>query len=67
MSEPLKPCPFCGSTEGLYPGYHRLPGETFKLEPKPYQIDCIGCGIIFEPRRGMDVVAAWNRRAGDVA
>lgn len=61
MSEKLKPCPFCGTEEGLYPS-HYWPGGG-----KPYAIDCIGCGMDFTPREGMDVVAAWNRRDLDAA
>lgn len=64
MADPPKPCPFCGEKNEIYPGYRRLPG-SFRLADKPYQIDCVGCGIEFEPREGMDVVAAWNRRAGE--
>lgn len=52
----LLPCPFCGEVDELYPGYRGW-GEG-----KPYQIDCVGCGIEFTPREGMDVIAAWNRR-----
>lgn len=59
MSEELKPCPFCGTTEGLYPSHH-WPGTG-----KPYAIDCIGCGMDFTPREGMDVVSSWNRRDPD--
>jgi Lar family restriction alleviation protein len=57
-TEALKPCPFCGEKDEIYPGYRHM-------APEPYQIDCLGCGIDFEPREGMDVIAAWNRRAGD--
>lgn len=53
----LLPCPFCGSIEGVYPSY-RWPGTG-----APYAIDCVGCGIDFTPREGMDVIEAWNRRA----
>lgn len=52
----LKPCPFCGTDAGLYPSV-RWPGGG-----KPYAIDCVGCGIDFVPREGLDVIAAWNRR-----
>lgn len=52
----LKPCPFCGESDELYPGFRHL-------ADKPYQIDCIGCGTEFTPREGMDAIAAWNRRA----
>jgi Lar family restriction alleviation protein len=55
----LKPCPFCGEREHLYPSHH-WPGTG-----APYGIDCLGCGIDFTPREGMDVIAAWNRRAAD--
>ena len=57
MSEKLKPCPFCGEKEELYPSYN-WPGVG-----KPLSIDCIGCGIEFVPREGADVISAWNRRA----
>ena len=53
----LAPCPFCGTVEGLYPSYH-FPGSG-----APYAIDCVGCGMDFTPREGMDVFEAWNRRA----
>jgi hypothetical protein len=43
--------------KGLYPSFRGLSGGA------PYAIDCIGCGIEFTPREGMDVIAAWNRRA----
>lgn len=56
MREPLLPCPFCGEANHIYLGY-RWPGGG-----EPYQVDCVGCGIEFEPRKGMDVIAAWNRR-----
>lgn len=55
----LKPCPFCGEADELYPS-HDWPGSG-----PPYAIDCLGCGIDFVPRAGMDVVAAWNRRTGE--
>lgn len=53
----LAPCPFCGTVEGLYPSYH-FPGSG-----APYAIDCVGCGMDFTPREGMEVFEAWNRRA----
>lgn len=53
----LAGCPFCGEKTELYPGYRGMGAG------KPYQIDCVGCGIEFTPREGMDVIAAWNRRA----
>jgi Lar family restriction alleviation protein len=53
----LAPCPFCGQSVELYPT-HRWPGGG-----APYAIDCLGCGIEFKPRDGMDVVTAWNRRS----
>lgn len=59
MSEPLKPCPFCGKDDGLYPS-HEWPGGG-----KPYAIDCVRCGFDFTPRKGMDVVEMWNRRDAD--
>lgn len=52
----LKPCPFCGEQGELYPAYRGLRGGT------PYAVDCLGCGIDFTPRDGVDAVAAWNRR-----
>lgn len=57
-SADLLPCPFCGEKEHLYPSYRKLGREG------PYGIDCLGCGIDFIPRDGMDVFEAWNRRAG---
>lgn len=56
MSEELKPCPFCGEKEELYPAMKGMGGG------KPYAIDCVGCGFDFVPRAGVDVIAAWNRR-----
>lgn len=56
MSEKLKPCPFCGEAEHLYPSYRNMGAG------KPYAIDCLGCGMDFVPRDGMDVIAMWNRR-----
>lgn len=53
----LKPCPFCGEREHLYLGYRSLGMDG------PYDVDCLGCGIEFTPRAGMDVIAAWNRRS----
>lgn len=55
----LKPCPFCGTDDHLYPAHHHL-GHG-----KPYAIDCVRCGYDFTPRTGFDVVAMWNRRADD--
>lgn len=57
----LKPCPFCGETEELYPGYRNMGHGPC------YEIDCLGCGIEFTPREGMDVIAAWNRRTDSLA
>lgn len=57
MAEQLKPCPFCGECYELYPSHH-WPGSG-----PPFAIDCVGCGIDFTPREGMDVIAAWNRRS----
>ena len=59
MSAPLKPCPFCGEAEHLYPAYRNMGAGA------PYAIDCLGCGMDFVPRDGMDVIAMWNRRAAD--
>ena len=55
----LKPCPFCGEAEHLYPSYRNMGAG------KPYAIDCLGCGADYVPRDGMDVIAMWNRRAGE--
>lgn len=57
MSVGLKPCPFCGEAEHLYPAYRNMGAG------KPYAIDCLGCGADYVPRDGMDVIAMWNRRA----
>lgn len=53
----LLPCPFCGFDDELYPSYS-WPGNI-----GPHAIDCLRCGIDFVPREGMDVIAAWNKRA----
>lgn len=56
----LLPCPHCGEAEHIYPAYRvDKDGKCHS----PYAIDCIGCGYDFTPREGMDVFAAWNRRA----
>lgn len=60
MSAPLKPCPFCGEAEHLYPSYRHLGAGA------PYAVDCLGCGMDFVPRDGMDVIAMWNRRVEDI-
>lgn len=60
MSKHLKPCPFCGEKNELYPAYRGDKGGNLH---SPYAIDCLGCGFDFTPREGMDVFAAWNRRA----
>ena len=52
----LLPCPFCGTVEGLYPSFMGVPLRLVA-------IDCVGCGIDFTPRDGMNVVESWNRRA----
>lgn len=53
----LKPCPFCGFDDHLYPAYD-FPGTG------PCRgIDCLRCGIDFVPRNGIDVFSAWNKRA----
>lgn len=57
MTNKLLPCPFCGHDDQLYPAHH-FPGTG-----PAYAIDCLRCGIDFTPREGMDVAAAWNRRA----
>jgi hypothetical protein len=59
MSNEIKPCPFCGDDESVYPSYE-WPGSG-----KPYAIDCIRCGFDFTPRPGMDVIKMWNTRADD--
>ena len=59
MAEKLKPCPFCGERNELYPGYATIDG---KIATEPYQIDCIGCGMDFNPREGQDTIARWNHR-----
>jgi hypothetical protein len=58
----LLPCPHCGEVEHLYPSYRLKDRASFKLEDKPYAVDCVGCGYDFVPREGLDVIAAWNRR-----
>lgn len=60
----IKPCPFCGETEEVYPAYRtrRDPDGMIRCVGRPYAIDCVGCGFEFVPREGMDTVAMWNRR-----
>ena len=60
MSEKLKPCPFCGSSEMTV--YN--PSTSFGL----FQIICSGCGamVSFKERRRIKTAAeAWNRRDGE--
>lgn len=52
----LKPCPFCGETEELYPGF-KWPGTGRSID-----IHCLGCGVMVEPSPPEDARIAWNRR-----
>lgn len=63
MSTTLKPCPFCGERDELYPAYRV--DEDYRPILPPYAIDCLGCGIDVTPRPGMDAREAWNRRGGE--
>jgi Lar family restriction alleviation protein len=55
MSEPLKPCPFCG---------HKA--ELYDATPHLNWAHCLGCGAETDEYDTMaEAVAAWNRRAGD--
>ena len=62
MSEPLKPCPFCGGEAKLY----KLPKE----HPYVYRVACLGdCktayGISFSYSEKYTAIKQWNRRALD--
>ena len=62
MSEPLKPCPFCGGEAKLY----KLPKE----HPYVYRVACLGdCktayGISFSYSEKYTAIKQWNRRAPD--
>lgn len=59
MTDKLLPCPFCGTSDLLFPA-HRGANTVH-----PYAIDCVRCGFDFAPRDGLDVVAMWNRRSGE--
>lgn len=60
MSEELKPCPFCGSTEVYAEKYEHHPGAV------RWRVFCAGCmaGIDTGTRQSMmQAVQDWNRRA----
>lgn len=60
MSEELKPCPFCGSTEVYVEEYEHHPGAM------RWRVLCAGCmaGIDTGIRQSMgQAVQDWNRRA----
>ena len=55
----LKPCPFCGEQDHLYPTY-----RMGSIGPDlPINIQCLGCGIEFTPGSGQSAIMAWNRRS----
>lgn len=64
MSEELKPCPFCGSTDirnvsSTHPGpsYHFHAGDTI------FAVNCGNCGASVPNRyRNELVVSEWNKR-----
>lgn len=65
---PLKPCPFCESTNialAAHPGAGRgfdHHGDTV------YSLDCMGCGASFPNRYRREIlVEQWNRRVADAA
>ncbi|MFS8367812.1 Lar family restriction alleviation protein [Acetobacter oryzifermentans] len=60
MSEGLKPCPFCGATNGFYIGKPWEGGN--------YRVSCTKCwcasgGYADE----QSAITAWNTRAGEKA
>lgn len=60
MSDELKPCPFCGSTEVYVEEYEHHPGAM------RWRVLCAGCmaGIDTGIRQSMgQAVQDWNRRA----
>lgn len=67
MSEELKHCPYCGSSD--YLKVKRVDGET--VLPDNFQVVCSwlagGCGASGGVRRTQaEAIAAWNQRADDV-
>lgn len=65
MSEELKPCPFCGSTEVQYFGerIYSIPLINVSWDG----IKCMKCGAAYintdKTKCPNDICEAWNRRA----
>ena len=65
MSESLKPCPFCGSTDirnvsGNFAG----PSVRLHAGDEIFAVDCHQCGASVPNRYNNDaVIRAWNTRA----
>ena len=56
----LKPCPFCGATDGDWVTLVRTVGEdVFFVECRR----CAASGPWYTEKAGKKAVAAWNRRA----
>lgn len=60
MSEPLKPCPFCGDDPELSSGFSHV------ADSELHYIACYNCGA-FSPAYASKAYAiqAWNKRADD--
>jgi Lar family restriction alleviation protein len=56
MTEELKPCPFCGSSD------IEIYEHPYECQPDLYSVDC-DCGAGVELFKSRDLaIEAWNRR-----
>ena len=59
MSEPfIRRCPFCG-------GEARLTEHFGLFDGVPFKVSCRECGASMADFEREEVIAAWNRRAGE--
>lgn len=58
----LKPCPFCGekNIEVFIHEYHGWPSYS-----RTYKVICFSCSAQLYRGSKEEVIAAWNRRAGE--
>ncbi|MEN2672617.1 Lar family restriction alleviation protein [Herbaspirillum huttiense] len=65
MSDELKPCPFCGSTD-VRNVSGTSPGPSYRLHARDtiFAVNCGSCGASVPNRyRNELVIESWNRRA----